>query len=371
MVTVNAFSHRLCPVLFALAFLTVSCRKKQFTLPPPDVGVLELVPRDVDVYVEWVATLDANVNAQIRAQVSGYLLAQNYKEGEKVKKGALLFQIDPRQFQAAYDQVKAKYDQTASDVKRYTPLAATDAISKQELDQAVSSNLAARAELDRAQLDLDFTRVVAPVDGVAGLSNVHIGDLIGPSTVLTTVTQIDPAKANISVSEQQYLNYIRQYTTNASRERFIKDARFDLVLGDGSVYARKGRCYSFNNQEDPNTGTFQVVLAFPNPDYILRPGQFARVRLPETVKGALVVPASAVMEMQGSRQVAVIDASGVVHMRSVTTGDLSATGVVIAGGLKAGERVVAEGIMKVHDNEIVHCLPYKDAGLLASGKTSH
>jgi membrane fusion protein (multidrug efflux system) len=339
--------------------LLCACKKKPVQMPPVDVGVVAVQPQDLSVAVEWVATTDAFINAQVRAQVSGNLISQNYKEGTRVKKGALLFQIDPRPFQTAYDAAKARFNKAASDKERYIPLAASSAISKQELDQAVSAYDQTKADMERARLDLEFTKVVSPIDGVAGQAKAQVGDLVGPAAgVLASVVQLDPIKVYFSISEAQYLGFIKEHESPEARMKAVSGAVFELVLADGTTYAKKGTFYSKDNAVDPNTGTLRLTLAFPNPGDTLQPGQFGRVRHLDAMKGVLAVPQGAVMEAQGSRQVAVVDETNTVRLRTVQTGDDAGTMTIITGGLKPGERVVAEGLLKVQDGAVVNPAPF-------------
>ena len=349
--------------LCAAAFLLLSCKKKPFQLPPVDVKVLAVAPQDVSATMEWVATTDAFIDARIHAQVSGNLLSQNFKEGTHVKKGALLFQIDPRPFQAAYDAAKALYDKASRDKERDVPLAAEAAISKQELDQAIAAYDQAKASLEQARLNLEFTRITSPIDGIVGVAKAQVGDLVGPNSgELTSVVQVDQIKVYFSLSEQQYLDYIKDAEERGDRTPVAREKRreamdFSLVMADGSVYPRKGRFHSNDNQIDRNTGTFRVTLTFPNPDDVLRPGQFGRIRYSRVLHGVLAIPQEAVIEAQGAHQVAVIDGASVAHLRSVQLGDKAGAAVVVTDGLKPGERVVVEGTMKVADGARVNASP--------------
>src|SRR5580658_3210537 len=263
--------------------------------PPPvaDVQVVSVEQRDVPIVHEWVGTLDGFVNAQIRAQVSGYLVKQDYKEGSAVKKGDVLFEIDPRPFEAALAQAngvlaqaKAQLGKTELDVARDTPLASEKAISQEELDDAVQARLAglaqvqsAQAGVDQAQLSLSFTRVTAPIDGIAGLISAQIGDLVGPTTgALTTVSQVDPIKAIFPISEQAYLERVGTANFSETLDVSASKVEYDLILSDGSVYPKKGRFFAIDNQVNGNTGTLQAVAVFPNPNGLLRAGQYAKVR---------------------------------------------------------------------------------------------
>jgi membrane fusion protein (multidrug efflux system) len=330
--------------------------------------------RDVPVIREWIGSLDGSVNAQIRAQVSGYVIKQDYQEGSVVAKGAALFDIDPRPFRAALAQATAQLSQAQAqlgkselDVRRYTPLARDKAVSQEELDDAIQARLAARAQVasaraavDQARLNLDFAHVVSPVDGIAGLVQVQIGDLVGPgSGVLTTVSTVDPIKAYFPISEQAYLEFRGREPDAPS---IPQGTEFQLVLSDGTVYPAKGRFFAIDRQVDANTGTLRVAALFPNPKGLLRPGQFARIRAVVNVeKGALLVPTRALSELQGGYQVATIDAANMAHIVTVKVGPASGSLTVVETGLHPGDRVVAEGIQKVKEGAVVHPLPYTPA----------
>ncbi len=340
------------------------------------VQVVTVSPQDVPIYSDWVGSLDGYVNAQIRAQVTGYLLTQNYVEGSQVKKGDLLFEIDPRPFQAALDQAKGKLAQdeaqhgkTQLDVKRYIPLAGQNAISQQELDDAVQADLMAEAAIksdqaavETASLNLEFTRITSPIDGVAGLAQAQIGDLVGPgSGVLTTISTIDPIKAYFSISEQSYIAYRRQYTNTAERATHEQGLELQLILADGTTYALPGKFYFAGREVNMTTGTLLVAGLFPNPDGVLRPGQFARVRAKTEIRtGALMVPQRAVSELQGSYQVAIVDSKTNVHIQPVTVGAQVGSNWLIEKGLQAGDRVIAEGVMKVKEGLPVNPQPFSN-----------
>jgi membrane fusion protein (multidrug efflux system) len=362
-------------VAVALALCAVSCKEKAPPpAAPPKVQVVVVSPRDVPIYQRWVGSLDGYPNAQIRAQVSGYLLKQDYAEGGKVKQGDLLFEIDPRPFQAALDvalgrlaQDQAMLGKTDLDVKRYTPLAKEQAISQEELDDAVQSNLAAKAAVtadnaavENAKLNLGFSRITSPVDGIAGVAQAQIGDLVGPGTsVLTTVSTVDPIRAYFNISEQFYLTYGRQFATTGEMAAHQSAIRLELILSDGSVYPKPGRWFFTGRQVDINTGTLQVAALFDNADSVLRPGQYALIRAQtETRKGALVVPQRAVTELQGNYQVATIDDQNVVHIQTVKVGDQVGTDWLVESGLQPNERVVAEGTQKIKEGTKVEPQPY-------------
>jgi membrane fusion protein, multidrug efflux system len=370
-------SAGLVPLLLALllGFGAAGCKKKRPPPSPPTaVRTVTVKPRDVPVYKEWIGTLDGFVNAQIRAQVTGYLLSQNYTEGSEVQQGALLFQIDPRPFQAMLDQAKGKLAQdraqesrTRWDVERYAPLAKQNAISQQEYNDAVQSNLAAQAQVkadqaavESAQLNLDFTKILSPIDGLADIARAQIGDLVGPSgPVLTTVSTVDPIKVYFTASEQSYLAYRRQYTNSAERLTHEQGLELQLILADGSLYQYLGKFYFAGREVSPTTGTIQLVGLFPNPGYVLRPGQFARVRARTQIrKGALTVPQRAVAQLQGGCQVALVDEQNKVHIQPVTVGDQVGSDWVIEQGLQPGQRVVVEGTQKVKEGTVVNPQPF-------------
>jgi membrane fusion protein (multidrug efflux system) len=339
--------------------------------PPPEVQVATVAPSNVPIFEEWIATLDGNVNAQIHAQVTGYLLAQNYAEGSEVKKGDLLFQIDPRPFQAALEQAKAKLAQdlaqvrkTALDVKRYTPLAKDEAISQETLDDAIQANLAAQAQdnadqaaIDNAQLNLSFTRVTSPIDGLAGIALAQIGNLVGQSsTVLTTVSNLDPIKAYFQVSEQTNLAFWKRLVVAGKAAEKIP---LQLIFGDGSVYPETGAVSFADRQINAATGTLQVVGLFPNKDLILRPGQYGRVRAQtKLIENALLVPQRAVTQLQGVYQVAVVDATNHVHVQVVKVGEQIGSNWIVASGLKSGDRVVVEGTQEAAEGKRVDPRPF-------------
>jgi membrane fusion protein (multidrug efflux system) len=324
---------------------------------------------DVPIYHEWIGVLDGFVNAHIRAQVSGYLLSQNYREGDPIKKGDLLFEIDPRPFQAALDQAKgqlaqaeARLGKTELDVKRYAPLVKEKAISQEEYDDAVQANLeakaavlSAKAQVEQAQLNLGFTRIVSPIDGIASIANGQIGDLVGPASgELTTVSTVDPIKAYYNVTEQAYINFTKLFSTESDRYERLHQLEIDLLLADGTVYPRKGKIYAVDRQISLTTGALRVAALFPNPNYALRPGEFARIRVKfDLASGSLLVPQRAVIELQGSYQVAVVTAENKIHIQPVRVGERSGTLWIIQEGLRPGQRVVVEGIQKVKEGATV------------------
>ena len=357
--------------MVGLAFLAACDRQEPpppAPPPPVDVIVATVEQRDVPIYSEWVGTTDGYINAQIRARVRGYLQSQVYTEGTRVRAGDLMFTIDARPYQAALDQAKgdlgraqALLTKTEQDVRRYTPLAAEGAISQQELDNAVQANRSAKAAVDSAtaavektQLDLDWTEIRSPIDGIAGLSVAQVGDLITATTVLTTVSQVDPIKVSFPISEQEYLRLAGKVQLDPSQKPG-GTPNIELILADGKVFANRGTASVANRQVDVKTGTMTVVALFPNPDGLVRPGQFGKVRVSvETKAGAILVPQMAVQEVQGTYQVAVVGADNKVAIRSVRVGERVDRQWVIEEGLKPGERVIVEGLQKVRDGSVVN-----------------
>ena len=355
---------------------------------PPEVEVVQVEQKDVPIWNEWVGTLEGFVNAQIKPQVTGYLVRQTYQEGSFVKKGQLLFEIDPRTFQAALDQAKAQRANAEGqlaqaeanqvkaqlDVNRYTPLAKEQAVSQQDLDNAVQGNVAAqaqvraakaqidaaRAQVDAAELNLSFTRIVSLIDGIVGVAQAQIGDLVGPTSLLTTVSTLDPIKVYFPVSERGYLDYVKENPDAAKRAAQESQLALELVLADGSHYPNKGTFTFADRQVDVKTGTLRLQGLFPNPGNILRPGQFARVRaVTKTRRGALLVPQRAVTELQGGYQVAVVGKDNKVEIRPVKVGERIGPQWIIDTGLKPGERVVVEGVQRVKAGMTVNPKPLK------------
>ena len=352
-------------ILFIVPMLAVTgCSKANavFKLPDTEVLVEAPVQQDVSVHSEWVATLDGYVNAEIRPQVSGYIISQDYKEGAVVRKGQVLFEIDPRPFQAALDlakgelaQAKAQLGKSAIDVERDTPLAAQKAVPKEKLDNEIQAKLAAeaavasgQAAVERAQLDLGWTKVTSLVDGVAGIAEVQMGNLVGPMSRLTSVSQVDPIKVYFPISEQEYLRAKHVSSTGQPMELF--NASPELILADGTVYPHRGKVLLTDRQIDTNTGTIRMIAAFPNPANILRPGQYGRVRIQTSFrKSALLVPQSAVREIQGGYQVALLGKDNKAIIRPVKAGEKTGTMWVIDEGLKPDDPVIVEGVEKVKD----------------------
>jgi RND family efflux transporter MFP subunit len=415
-------ASRTIPLLLIPALLGTGtgCSRASSGAPAPQpmtVEVAEVQQRDVQIYGDWIGTLDGLVNADIKAQVSGYLLEQGYKEGSFVKKGQLLFQIDPRPFQALVDQTEGQLAQaqgqleqaraqellaeaqvavaeanqrrTQLDVDRYIPLAQQNAITQQDLDNATQNNLAAKAQVqsataqvattraqitaanaavqsakaavETAQINLGFTHLTSPIDGIPGIAELQVGALVSPaSPKITTVSTLDPIKVYFTVSEQEYLDFHRRYSTPDTLDAERKQLSFELILADGTVYPRKGTFDFADRQVDVKTGAIQVVALFPNPGNDLRPGQYAKVRFStHTTQGALLVPQRAVNELQGSYKIAVVDRDNKVNIRLVTVADKVGNQWIVSSGIKPGERVVVEGVQKVRQGIQVNPKPVK------------
>ncbi len=434
-------------VLVILVGLIVVGRsnKPALAAPPPlPVEVVQVEQQDVPIYSEWIGTTEGLVNAEIKAQVTGYLLQQRYKEGSLVKKGQLLFEIDPRPFQAALDQANGQVAQyqgqleqansqvtqaeaqlalansqlvqaqaqvaqaqanqvkTQLDVNKYAPLAEQKAVTQQEYDNAVQVNVVSNAEVEaakarvesaRAQLaqakaqvttakagiatangqlenaraalrtatiNLGFTKIVSPIDGIAGMAQAQVGDLVGTTSApLTTVSTLDPIKVYFTLSEQEYLSYSRQSSDQSNQNRDLAQLQLELILADGSTHPQKGNFYFADRQVDPKTGAIRIAGIFLNPGNVLRPGQYGRVRAVTRLKEqALVVPQRAVRELQGTFQVAVVGADNTVSVRMVKVSDRSGPMWVIEDGLQAGETIVAEGTLKVRPGAVVSPKPF-------------
>jgi membrane fusion protein (multidrug efflux system) len=375
-------------VVSIMALHLAGCTEEKKTAappPPPEVMVAEVIQKDVPVYREWVASTDGLVNATILAQVEGYLIKQNYQEGDFVKKGTLLFEIDPRPFQATVDEAKAALAKQQAVLKtaqanlnRILPLAAANAVSQKDKDDAIGETdsaeaqvMAAQAQVRKAELDLGFTKIASPIDGIAGAAKAQIGDLVGTpqSRELTTVSTVNPIKVYVPISEREYLEAVEKSKQN--QKATAEKMTFELILADGSTWPEKGTFSFADRQVDPQTGTIRVAILFPNPNNILRPGQFAKVRaLMGTEKNALLVPQRAVSELQGSYQVAVVDADNTVKIRNVKVGERYDDLWVIHEGLKPGDRVVAEGTQKVGDGVKVTPKPYTPQEPIEAPKTA-
>lgn len=353
-------------------FLCAGCSHRTVSdpaLPPPVVEVTRAIQKNVPIYGNWVGTLQGYLNAQIQPQVSGYLIRQDYQEGSFVRKGQVLFEIDPRPFQAALDQAKAQLAEaqaqlakTNLDVKRDIPEAQADAIPQSQLDNDRAAQLAAKASVEAGQaaveqatLNLGYTQVRSLISGIAGITTTQVGNLVGPTTVLTSVSQVNPIKVYFPISEQEYLT-IAGHDSPGTID-FLSAASsipLHLTLATGAVYPYIGRILFTDRQVDPQTGTIQIVAEFPNPEGVLRPGGYARVRaLTQTLKNALLVPQTAVTELQGAYQVVVIGPDNRAQIRTVQVGPMVGMLWVVTSGLQTDERVVAEGSEKVREGETV------------------
>lgn len=358
--------------VLVLASMTAAGCHQEAAKPAAQVPVVEtvqVVQRDVPVQREWVGVLDGLVNATIRPQVSGYLVRQNYKEGEQVRKGQVLFEIDPRPFQVALNKAKAELSQqiarhetAVANLARIRPLAAKNAVSQKDLDDAVGTELSTRsavegaqAAVEEAQLNLGFTKITSPVDGVAGIAKTQLGNLVGPSMQeeLTSVSTLDPIKAYINISEREYLNA-------AAAGKQVEQLPLQLILGDGSVYPHPGRFAIMDRQVDPTTGTMKIGILFPNPENMLRPGQYGRIRATVRMQqGALLVPQRAVSEIQGRYLLALVGADNKIEVRPAQVGARIGSDWIIEQGLKPGEQVVIEGVQKVRPGMVVTPTPYQ------------
>jgi membrane fusion protein (multidrug efflux system) len=412
---VGAMLGVLVGALLAAASRSQTAQTAQAT-PPPEVEVAQVVQQDVPIYSEWIGTLDGLVNATIRAQVTGYLLKQHVTEGAFVTPGQLLFEIDPRSFQAVLDQAKAELaraqgqlaqanaqlaqanaqvaqaqanqGRTQLDVNRYAPLAKAHAITAQEFDNAVQNNLAAKAQVAAARagveaakaaivaakaaveaakaqvatatLNLGFTRITSPIEGIAGIATAQVGDLVGQNSgPLTTVSTVDPIKVYFTVNEREYLDYIREHPTAAERTAAEQRLALELKLADETVYPHQGKFFAADREVNVQTGTIRLTGLFPNPGNLLRPGQYGRVRaVTSRHQGALLVPQRAVTELQGRYQVAVVDRDNTIAIRTVKVGERVGTLWMITEGLQPGERVVAEGVQKVRPGMVVQPRPF-------------
>jgi RND family efflux transporter MFP subunit len=349
----------------------------------PEVMVAEVEQKDVDLYSEWIGTLAGEVNANVQAQVTGYLLRRDYREGSSVRKGQLLFEIDPRPFQAALDQAEGQLAQATAqlanaeavlvrnrlDVERYTPLAKEQAASQQDLDNANQNYLAAKATVatDKAQiktaeaavetakLNLGFTKITSPVDGIADVAKAQVGDLVSSSSgTLTTVSTLDPIRDYFTVSEQDYLQLKKQFS-GSDKQHW----KLELILADASIYPHEGVFYFAGRAVDQNTGSIQLAALFPNPGNLLRPGQYGKVRaVVRRQQGALLIPQAAVADLQGSYQVDVVGPDDKIAVRSVKVGDRVGTMWIIRDGLKPGERVVAQGQQALRPGTTVQPKPF-------------
>jgi len=372
-------TRRRIPALATLCLLLATgCGEQTATtnLPPPPVEVTPVVQKDVPIIHEWVANVDGFVNAQIQPQVTGYLVRQTYKEGTFVKKDQVLFEIDPQamlasleQAQGQLAQAKAKEVEAQQNVDRDRPLAEARAIAQSQLDSDIQALQAAQAvvkaqqaQVQLAQINMGYTKVRSLIDGIAGIANGQIGSLVGPTTLLTTVSQLDPVKVYFALGENEYLRAAKTISKVALGDHMSPgDLRpVQLVLSDGTTYAHPGQLYLADRQVDPQTGTIRIAATFPNPERILRPGQFGRIRMQtDVLNNALVIPQAAVNEVQGSYQVAVVGSDNKAEIRPVRVGPRVGMEWVIQDGLKAGEQVIVQGIQKVRPGAAVQPKPYQ------------
>ncbi|HKC13703.1 MAG TPA: efflux RND transporter periplasmic adaptor subunit [Vicinamibacteria bacterium] len=359
-------------LLLAAAFFDLGCgRSPAPRAAEPEVGTVSVVQKDVPVVSEWIGTLDGSVNAVIRPKVEGYLLRQIYKEGQFVNARDPLFEIDPRQFKAAVDQAngvlgqaEAELAKATQDVERFTPLVAERAVSQQELDNAFAAQRNAKAavatgkaSVEQALLNLAWTKITSPIDGIAGIAKAQVGDLVNNQTVMTTVSTVDPIRVIYGISEREYLRFAERINRpNYATTR--QGSVLDLVLDDGSLFPHKGQAVLADREVDVKTGTMTIKGFFPNPGHILRPGQYAKVRAALEVKtGALLVPQKAVTELQGGFRVAVVGPDSKVDIRTVEPGEKVGSLWIIEKGLKLGESVIVAGVQFVRPGMSVKAKP--------------
>ena len=370
----------ICWVAFSVLTVFTSCKKPSETklAGPPEVLVTEVVQKDVPLIRQWVGTLNGIQNAQVRARETGYLQTIAYQQGGYVKKGDLLFEIDPRPFIAALDQAKGQLAEAQAtllgvelDAKRAKELFDSKVISEQEYTnktQAYKTKLAAvtaaQAALDDAQLNLNYTKILSPLDGIAGQQEAQIGDLVGTAsnTILTTVSQIDPIWCYFPISEQSYWEFADRLKEMMMVPEAKRPEKVELILPNGSVYQHKGKFAFVDRQVDPKTGTIQIAVTFPNPELTLRPGQYATARAEiGTIPNALVIPYRAISELQGGDQVGIVNPDGKAEIRAVTIGEVYGRFIIIKEGLKLGEKVIVEGFQKVRQGIPVSAKPYTDS----------
>jgi membrane fusion protein (multidrug efflux system) len=366
-----------CNALFTIllsAILLNGCREKEEAPrpSPPEVEVTEVVQRNVPVYHEWVAQLNGRSNAQITPRVQGYLLTQNYRNGFFVKKGQLMYEIDPHAFQVTIEQAKAQVavavanlSNADTNVARDRPLAAQSAIPQKQLDTDIATQAASKAQLDaakaqlaQAQLNLSWTKVYSPLDGIAGLSTSQIGDLVGTTTVMTTVSQVNPIWAYFNISESDYLSEAKTFYRLISGKQ-VASPSLEFLQANGDPYPQKGRIVLVNREVASQTGTIQLVAEFPNAAAVLRPGGFGRVRFQTSMnEGALLVPQAAVIQVQSMYQIAVVNPGNKAGFRIVQVGDRVGTDWIITEGLKPGDQVIVQGYMKVREGTPVIPKPF-------------
>jgi membrane fusion protein (multidrug efflux system) len=358
-------------IMTAAIMICAACSSKTEKPPPPPPGVTvaPVTQRDVSIHQEWVGTMIGNVDADIRPKVEGFLLSRQYNEGSYVTKGQPMFQLDQRQAQAAVEQAQGKLEtaraalaQAQIDVRRYTPLVAQKAVSQAELDKATSSERAATSEvaasqavLDNAKLNLGWTTVTSPISGIAGIAKVGIGDLMTPTTVMTTVSSVNPIYVDFNIAEQEYMRFVREKTGRSAGQNL------ELILGDSTLFSHRGRALLVNREVDSRTGTIQVRGEFPNPGNVLRPGQYARIRaVTESRKNALLIPQASVSELQGVYQVGVVLPDNKVEIRTVKLGTQVGDMWVVESGLQLSDKVVVDGLQRVKSGMTVNPTPFKD-----------
>jgi membrane fusion protein (multidrug efflux system) len=392
--SINLRPSRWAPASIAVAALVaaaigVACKKAEPpAMPPLVVAVAPPIQKDVPIFQDWIGVLDGFINAQIRPQVEGYLLRQDYKEGSYVHAGDTLFEIDPRTFQAAYDQAKgnlAQYQATLENAKvtvaRYKPLAAEKAISQQELDNAETNQRTAQANveatqaaLEKAQLNLTWCKVLSPIEGVSGIAKAQVGNLINPNTDMTTVSQVNPIKVYFNPSEMEYMAWVEKHgpmTKTIEEGASLEQGPLQLILADGSVYGHRGKPFLAGREVDVKTGTITLAGVFPNPENLLRPGQYGKIRVQTDMKkGALLVPQRAVSELQGNFQIAVVGPDNKVEIRAVQPGPRFGSLWVIEKGLSAGDKVIVEGAEKVRPGMAVNPQPAPPEAPAAAEKGS-
>jgi membrane fusion protein, multidrug efflux system len=365
--------NALFTILVSVTFLNGCREKEEAPRPsPPEVEVTEAVQRNVPVYNEWVAQLNGRTNAQITPRVQGYLLTQNYRNGFFVKKGQLLYEVDPRAFEVAIEQYKAQVavavanlSNADTNVARDRPLAAQSAIPQKQLDTDIATQAASSAQLDaakaqlaQAQLNLSWTKVYSPIDGIAGLSTAQVGNLVGTTTTMTTVSQVNPIWAYFNISESDYLTEAQTFYRLISGKK-VASPVLEFIQANGNPYPQKGRIVLVNREITSQTGTIQLVAEFPNADAVLRPGGFGRIRFQTGMnEGALVVPQAAVIEVQSMYQIAVVEPGNKAGFRIVQVGDRVGTDWIIKDGLKPGDQVIVQGFMKVRQGTPVSPKPF-------------
>ena len=366
--------HIILLLICSLVFIQCSRKKELKSSVSVQVEAMEVFSKNIPVVEEWTGTTDGFINAKIRSQVTGYLVKQDYIEGDLVKTGQILFEIDPRPFEAALKQAEgalgqqeAQYENAKATLARVKPLVEAKALSPRDLDNAVgaessarASVIAAKAAVEKSKLDLSFTKITSPIDGMAGIASMQVGDLVGPTSQdeLTIVSAINPIKVYYSISEQAYIRFAKRFTSEREIIEQAKKLQLSLILEDGSEYPFKGAFYAFDRGIDIRTGTLKIVATFQNPYSFLKPGQFVRIRVEMGSQKAILIPQRAVNELQGGFQVAVIDKGNRIQIRTVKVGEKVDSYWVIQEGLTPGERVVVEGIQKVKDGILVQTHPY-------------